>query len=83
VSLLAMSNTTPFGFPIPTARKISPLRQRMIDDMTVRNFAPNTVVNYLKQVSYLPDSQTLYDPRRLSLLVGVFFGSEVGGFQDV
>jgi integrase/recombinase XerD len=47
-----MSNTTPFGFPIPTARKISPLRQRMIDDMTVRNFAPNTMVNYLKQVSY-------------------------------
>ena len=52
LSLLAMSNTTPFGFPIPTARKISPLRQRMIDDMTVRNFAPNTMVNYLKQVSY-------------------------------
>jgi integrase/recombinase XerD len=47
-----MSNTTPFGIPIPAARKISPLRQRMIDDMTVRNFAPNTVVNYLKQVSY-------------------------------
>jgi integrase/recombinase XerD len=52
LSLLAISNTTPFGFPIPTARKISPLRQRMIDDMTVRNFAPNTMVNYLKQVSY-------------------------------
>jgi hypothetical protein len=47
-----MSNTTPFGIPIPAVRKISPLRQRMIDDMTVRNFAPNTVVNYLKQVSY-------------------------------
>ena len=47
-----MSNTTPFGFPIPTARKISPLRQRMIDDMTLRNFAPNTMGNYLKQVSY-------------------------------
>jgi integrase/recombinase XerD len=47
-----MSNTTPFGFPIPAARKISPLRQRMIDDMTVRNLAPNTMLNYLKQVSY-------------------------------
>src|SRR5450756_2133993 len=47
-----MSNTTPFGSPIPTARKMSPLRQRMIDDMTVRNFAPNTILNYLKQVSY-------------------------------
>ena|SRR5713101_8012608 len=47
-----MSNTTPLGSPLPTARKISPLRQRMIDDMTVRNFAPNTILNYLKQVSY-------------------------------
>jgi hypothetical protein len=28
------------------------LRQRMIDDMMVRNFAPNTIVCYLKQVSY-------------------------------
>ncbi|MGD0133164.1 MAG: site-specific integrase [Bryobacteraceae bacterium] len=31
---------------------MSPLRQRMIDDMTVRNFAPNTIACYLKQVSY-------------------------------
>src|SRR6202049_4215310 len=54
LSLLAMSNTTPFGFPIPTARKISPLRQRMIDDMPGRTFAPNTMVNYLKQVIYFP-----------------------------
>jgi hypothetical protein len=35
-----MSNTTSFGYPIPTVRKVSALRQRMIDDMTVRNFAP-------------------------------------------
>jgi hypothetical protein len=53
LSLLAMSNnTTPFVFPISTARKVTPLRQRMIDDMTVRNFAPNTMLCYLKQVSY-------------------------------
>jgi integrase/recombinase XerD len=52
LSLLAMSNNTPFGFPIPTARKVTPLRQRMIDDMTVRNFAPNTILCYLKQVTY-------------------------------
>src|SRR5216684_3424157 len=45
-----MSNTTPFGYPIPTARKVSALRQRMIDDMTVRNFAPNTQESYLHQV---------------------------------
>jgi site-specific recombinase XerD len=53
LSLLAMSNkTTPFVFPISAARKVTPLRQRMIDDMTVRNFAPNTMLCYLKQVSY-------------------------------
>jgi len=46
-----MSNTTPFGYPIPTARKVSALRQRMIDDMTVRNSAPNTQESYLHQVS--------------------------------
>jgi integrase/recombinase XerD len=47
-----MSNaTTPFGYPIPAARKVSPLRQRMIEDMTVRNFAPNTQESYLRQVS--------------------------------
>jgi integrase/recombinase XerD len=46
------NNTTPFVFPISTARKVTPLRQRMIDDMTVRNFAPNTMLCYLKQVSY-------------------------------
>ena len=46
-----MSNSTLFGYPIPTARKGSPLRQRMIDDMTVRNFAPNTHISYLQQVN--------------------------------
>jgi site-specific recombinase XerD len=46
-----MSNRTPFGYPIPTARRISPLLQRMIEDMTVRNFAPNTQDSYLTQVS--------------------------------
>jgi integrase/recombinase XerD len=46
-----MSDTTPFGYRIPTARKVSQLRQRMIEDMTVRNFAPNTQTSYLQQVS--------------------------------
>ena len=46
-----MSDTTPFGYPIPAVRKVSPLRQRMIEDMTVRNFAPNTQISYLQQVS--------------------------------
>lgn len=47
-----MTNPTPFGLPVSKARKVTPLRQRMIDDMTVRNFAPNTILCYLKQVSY-------------------------------
>ena len=47
-----MSNTTSVDYSILAARRISPLRQRMIDDMTVRNFAPNTMLAYLKQVSY-------------------------------
>src|SRR5450755_2792290 len=47
-----MSNTTPVDYSSLAARRISPLRQRMIDDMTVRNFAPNTMLAYLKQVTY-------------------------------
>ena len=47
-----MSNRTS-AYSIPPARKVSPLRQRMIDDMTVRNLAPNTMLCYLKQVNYL------------------------------
>jgi len=47
-----MSNTTPVNYSTLAARRVSPLRQRMIDDMTVRNFAPNTMLAYLKQVSY-------------------------------
>jgi hypothetical protein len=44
-------STTAFGCPILTARKVSPLRQRMIEDMTVRNFAPGTKDIYVGQVS--------------------------------
>jgi site-specific recombinase XerD len=44
-------STTAFGYPILTARKVSPLRQRMIEDMTVRNFAPGTKDIYVGQVS--------------------------------
>jgi len=40
--LLAMSNRRPSTYSIPPAGKISALRQRMIDDMTVRNLALNT-----------------------------------------
>jgi site-specific recombinase XerD len=47
-----MSNqTTPLGYTIPAVRKVSPLRQRMIEDIRVRNFALNTQESYLRQVS--------------------------------
>jgi site-specific recombinase XerD len=48
-----MSNRKPSAYSIPPAGKVSALRQRMIDDMTVRNLAPNTMLCYLKQVHYL------------------------------
>jgi len=51
LSLLPISNTTPFGDPIPTAHRVSPLRQRMIEDMTVRNFAPGTQDIHVGEVS--------------------------------
>ena len=53
------NNTLPYGFSIATARKVTPLRQRMIDDMTVRNFAPNTMLCYLNR-----------SPTLLSILAG-------------
>ena len=48
-----MSNRRPSAYCIPPAGKISTLRQRMIDDMTVRNLAPKMMLCYLKQVHYL------------------------------
>ena len=33
------------------ARKVSPLRQRMIDDMTMRNMSPNTQKIYVSAVA--------------------------------
>jgi integrase/recombinase XerD len=48
-----MSNRTLSAYSVPPARKISALRQRMVDDMIVRNLAPNTMRCYLKPVSYL------------------------------
>jgi site-specific recombinase XerD len=46
-----MSNLSTFGYPLPRARKVTPLRQRMIEDMVVRNLAPNTQESYVQQVS--------------------------------
>src|SRR6516165_6060654 len=48
-----MGNRRPSAYSIPPEGRVSALRQRMIDDMTVRNLAPNTMLCYLKQVHYL------------------------------
>jgi len=32
-------------------KPISPLRQRMIDDMAIRNLSPNTQKNYIRAVA--------------------------------
>ena len=57
-----------------TTQSISPLRQRMIDDMRLRKLAPTTQANYLraarKLAQYLkrsPDTATVEDLRRFQL----------------
>ena len=57
---------------------ISPLRARMIEDMTVRNFGAHTQSNYVRAVKKLaaflgrsPDTATAEDLRRFQIdLVG-------------
>ena len=57
-----------------TTHSISPLRQRMIDDMRLRKFAPKTQTGYIRAVKRLagylgrsPDSATVEDLRRFQL----------------
>jgi integrase/recombinase XerD len=57
-----------------TDKAISPLRQRMIEDMTIRKFAPKTQHDYLQRVknfaAYLrrsPDTASAEDVRRYQL----------------
>ncbi len=57
-----------------TDKCISPLRRRMIEDMTVRNFAPKTQHDYIRAVTNLarflgrsPDTATAEDLRRFQL----------------
>ena len=57
-----------------TDEYISPLRRRMIEDMTVRNFAPKTQHDYIRAVTKLarflgrsPDTATAEDLRRFQL----------------
>jgi hypothetical protein len=57
-----------------TSQGISPLRQRMIDDMRMRKLAPQTQTGYLRVVSRFatflgraPDTATVEDLRRYQL----------------
>jgi site-specific recombinase XerD len=57
-----------------TTRTISPLRQRMLDDMRMRKLAPKTQTGYIRAVKRLagylgrsPDSATVEDLRRFQL----------------
>lgn len=59
--------------PIPSAR-ISPLRQRLIDDMTMRRFSSGTQHDYIRDVGRLaaflgrpPDTATAEDLRRFQV----------------
>ena len=37
---------------------MTPLRQRMIEDMQVRNLSPHTIDCYVRQVAFLPATST-------------------------
>ena len=57
-----------------TAAAISPLRQRLIDDMNMRRFSPETQRNYIRDVGRLatflgrsPDTATAEDLRRFQV----------------
>ena len=46
----AVRSNTPFSFRIGSLA-MTPLRQRMSEDMEIRNLSPNTQLSYLQQVS--------------------------------
>jgi hypothetical protein len=62
-----------------TDEAMSPLRRRMIEDMTIRKFSPKTQHDYLQRVKNFaaflgrsPDRASFEDVRRYQLLVGSF-----------
>ena len=67
-----------------TDKAISPLRRRMIEDMTIRKFAPKTQHDYIRAVTNLarflgrsPDTATAEDLRRFQLHLA--FRRHLGG----
>src|ERR1700738_1629619 len=62
------------GASLMTDKAISPLRQRMIEDMTIRKFAPKTQHDYVQRVKHFtaflgrsPDTASFEDVRRYQL----------------
>lgn len=60
-----------------TDKAMSPLRRRMIEDMTIRKLAPKTQQNYIRTIKNLaafvghsPDTATFEDVRRFQLHLG-------------
>jgi len=60
-----------------TNEVISPLRRRMIEDMTIRKLAPKTQVDYIRHVKNFaaflgrsPDSASADDLRRFQFIKG-------------
>jgi site-specific recombinase XerD len=58
----------------PSTQALTPLRQRMLDDMRMRKFEPKTQAAYIRAVAYLtrflqrsPDTATAEDLRRFQL----------------
>ena len=58
-----------------TDKAISPLRQRMIEDMTIRKFAPKTQHDYVQRVKHFaaflgrsPDTASFEDVRAISFI---------------
>ncbi|MET4070714.1 hypothetical protein ABID58_005523 [Bradyrhizobium sp. S3.2.6] len=61
-----------------TDEAMSPLRRRMIEDMTIRKFAPKTHHDYVQRVKNFaaflgrsPDTATFEDVRRYQLHLGI------------
>jgi hypothetical protein len=50
----------------PSRRRMTPLRRRMVDDMTLRNLSPKTIGSYVQRVSGLVSGTPYLIPGRAS-----------------
>jgi hypothetical protein len=52
-------------------KQITPLRQRMLDDMALRNMSPGTQRGYINAVKNFSEPGKLFKPNRKRYYVGV------------